>query len=737
MRDYGTVIQTVLNADLIRNRVGNPAMRSRPNYIDLVTAFDIETTRLEDIEHSIMYVWQWQFGLDCLIMGRTWEEFLDLIRQLSQYIKAAFGQRARLVVWVHNLSYEFQFLRGIYPFRSDEVFVMERRKIAKCSLLDSFEFRCSYIHSNMSLDLFTRKMGCTVRKLTGTFDYSKIRYPWTPLTPDELAYCVHDVQALVEAITREMQMDGDNLSTIPMTSTGYVRRDAKNVLVPPVDHTKMDPEEIAAAKAQKSKYNLWLSDQLVDYPVYCALREAFRGGNTHANRFYSKRILENVHSVDRSSSYPDVLVNCQFPISDFSYRGEISLERLEINTAIHKKAALFRIQFDGLELRDPWTGCPYLTKDKSRHLVNGLYDNGRILSADHLETTLTDIDYWIVKSQYTWTTARITQSWFARYGYLPDEFRQLINHYYTLKTELKGDETQKVFYEKIKAKINALYGMCAQNPVKENLLFAPPDVVAAFYMKHPEYMQPPPGSNYIPDDSKTPEELLDKYNRRAFLVYQWGVWVTAHARRELQEMIDLAGDNFVYTDTDSVKYLGDLDLQEYNDRIRARSISNGAYATDAKGRQHYMGIYEVEQDYNRFVTLGAKKYAYDVWDKYPVGDVTLQLLHTHVTCAGVNKELGAEELARAGGVEAFKDGMVFREAGGTESLYNDNVDFCIQREGHDLHITDNVVIRPIEYTLGLTEEYKMLLHRAELMRQLGREIRMDEMLTNLLDNGTI
>ena len=138
-----------------------------------------------------------------------------------------------------------------------------------------------------------------------------------------------------------------------------------------------------------------------------------------------------------------------------------------------------------------------------------------------------------------------------------------------------------------------------------------------------------------------------------------------------------------------------------------------------------MGIYEVEHDYDKFITLGAKKYAYEIDGK------------TYVTCAGVNKKLGAQELALAGGVEAFKDGMVFREAGGTESLYNDNVNFWIQREGHDLHITDNVVIRPSEYTLGLTEEYKMLLHRAELMRQLHREIRMDELLTNLLDDGTI
>lgn len=701
LEKYGDVLQTVLNADLIPNRSGNPGMRNRPRYLDLVTAFDIESSRLPDIEQSVMYVWQWQFGPDCLVMGRTWEQFLELADLIRQVLRVAFGSKARLVVWVHNLSYEFQFLRGVYPFRSDEVFVMERRKIAKCFMLDALELRCSYIHSNMSLDQFTKKMGCQIRKLTGTYDYDKIRYPWTHLTPDELSYCVHDVQALVEAITREMALDGDTLASIPMTSTGYVRRDAK------------------AAMRSVPAFRSWIAPQLPSFPVYLALREAFRGGNTHANRFYSKQILEHVHSVDRSSSYPDVLVNCEFPVTEFVFRGPISLERFEINTKVHLKAALIRIRIWGIELADPWIGCPYLTKDKSRRIVNGVYDNGRVLSADYLETTLTDIDYWILKSQYVWMKAEIGESWFARYGYLPDAFRDLINDYYQKKTELKGDDTQKVFYEKIKNKINALYGMCAQNPVKENILFASAAEVQRWYDDHPEFEAPDPGSNYIPDDSKTPEELLAKYNRRAFLVYQWGVWVTAHARRELQEMIDLAGDNFVYTDTDSVKYLGDLDMTEYNDRIRARSLSNGAYAVDSKGNTHYMGVYEQEHDYDLFTTLGAKKYAYEIDG------------HAYVTCAGVNKALGAEELQRSGGVRAFKDGLVFLDAGGTESVYNDNVDMWIQRDGHRLHITDNVVIRPSEYTLGLTEEYKMLLHRAELMRQLHREFRMDEFLTSL------
>lgn len=699
-----TAIQKVLSADLIKNKRGNPSMRDKPRYINLVTAFDIESTRLPDIEQSFMYIWQWQFGGDCTIIGRTWEEFLSFCESLSGYIKKSFGNRARLVVWVHNLSYEFSFLKGIYPFTTKEVFCMERRKIAKCSMMNTFEFRCSYIQSNMSLDLFAKKMGCNVRKLTGTFDYDKLRYPWTALSDSELAYCIHDVESLVEAITNEMVLDGDTLATIPLTSTGYVRREAKAAI-------QSDPD-----------WRLYIKDQLPNFDVYLALREAFRGGNTHANRFYAGKILKNVHSVDRSSSYPDVLVNCKFPVSKFEYRGDITEERLIKNIDIHKKAAVIRVVFTNLKLRDPWTGCPYLTKDKGRHIVNGVYDNGRVLSADYYETTLTDIDYRIVKSQYKGEVI-IHHSWFARYGYLPQAFRKLIIDYYKRKTDLKGVDDQKVFYDKLKNKINSLYGMTAQNPVKDNVIFASAEVVREFYENHPDYVQPNNlGADFIPDLSKTPEELLAKYNSKAFLVYQWGVWVTAHARRELQEAVDLAGDNFVYADTDSVKYVGEVDFSEYNQRIRKRSEDNNAVAFDRAGNAHYMGVFESEKTADEFITLGAKKYAYSI-----DGEIT-------VTCAGVNKELGAGELQAAGGLKAFKPGMVFRKAGGTEAVYNDNVDMELEIDGHKLRIRDNVVIRPSEYTLGLTNEYKMLLHRAELLLQLDRENKMSEYLETLLTN---
>ena len=192
-------------------------------------------------------------------------------------------------------------------------------------------------------------------------------------------------------------------------------------------------------------------------------------------------------------------------------------------------------------------------------------------------------------------------------------------------------------------------------------------------------------------------QILKASNKKAFLAYQWGVWVTAHARSRLQDGIDLAGHNFIYADTDSVKYIGDLDIEKFNKKRTLEAIKKGAYAYDNKGKAHYIGVYENEGYTlpNRFCTLGAKKYVLE--------DSNGKL---HITIAGVNKKKGAAELGK---IENFKEGFIFKDAGGTESIFNDDLDMTIEREGQPLRIRDNVVIRDSTYTLGLTAEYLDIL----------------------------
>lgn len=657
---------------LLKNRKGNPGGKKR-HYIGITTAFDIETTLIDSVEQSVMYIWQWQFGEDYTVIGRTWDEFLDLQKR----IKAVLPEDRWLVVYVHNLSYEFQFLKGIYSFYPDDVFAVASRKVVKVDMWGCFEFRCSYKLTNMSLKQFTSKMMVKHQKLSGEeFDYGVKRYPWTELTDEELEYCINDVLGLVEAVNALMARDGDTLQTIPLTSTGYVRRNAKRAL------------------KDGSVHHNFVYSILPDIDTYRALREAFRGGNTHANRYYAGDIVENVHSADRSSSYPAVMCNCEFPMSAFTpiLPKDLNPDYISRCITIRHKALLLRIGIKNLRLRDPFWGCPYLSKDKSRNIHKAVdtEDNGRILEAEYLETTITDIDLKIIMEEYKGEIIFL-QGWYASYKKLP---RALINEvikYYKDKTELKGVAGQEIFYDKAKALLNSLYGMMAQDPVKHNLIFKQV-------------------GDWEEDTSLTDEEILGKSNQRAFLAYQWGVWVTAHSRDALERGIRLVqeteGADFIYCDTDSVKYTGAVDWTDYNrDRIN-ECMESGSMATDPSGITHYMGVFETEDlkdtgfAYRYFKTLGAKKYAYVERDGEGV----------HCTIAGVNKKKGGKELDKHGGLSAFAEGFVFREAGGTQAVYNDTppMDHVVI-EGRSLPVTANVAILPSEYTLGITGEYERII----------------------------
>ena len=657
---------------LLKNRRGNPGGKKR-HYIGITTAFDIETTLLDDVTQSVMYIWQWQFGEDYTVIGRTWDEFLDLQKR----IKAVLPEDRWLVVYVHNLSYEFQFLKGIYTFFPDDVFAVASRKVVKADMWGCFEFRCSYKLTNMSLKQFTSKMMVKHQKLSGEeFDYSQKRYPWTPLSDEELEYCINDVLGLVEALNALMARDEDTLQTIPLTSTGYVRRNAKR------------------AMKDGSVHHNFVYSILPDIETYRALREAFRGGNTHANRYYAGDIVENVHSADRSSSYPAVMCNCEYPMSVFTpiLKKDLNPGYIGRCITVRHKALLLRIGIRNLRLRDPYWGCPYLSKDKCRNIHKAVdtEDNGRILEAEYLETTITDIDLKIIMEEYQGEIIFL-QGWYASYKKLPQPLINEVIKYYKDKTELKGVKGQEVFYDKAKALLNALYGMMAQDPVKHNLIFQQI-------------------GDWEEDMTLSDEEILGRSNAKAFLAYQWGVWVTAHSRDALERGIRLVHEtpdaDFVYCDTDSVKYTGTVDWSGYNMARIEECRDSGSMATDPSGVTHYMGVFETEDlkdtgyAYRYFKTLGAKKYAY----------VEREGEGVHCTIAGVNKAKGGKELDKHGGLSAFAEGFIFKEAGGTQAVYNDSPEIDhVDIEGHRLPITSNVAILPSEYTLGITGEYERII----------------------------
>lgn len=661
-------------APVLKRKQGKRVGSHRRRYLNMIAAFDIETTRISK-DYSVMYIWQLQLGPEITVIGRSWNEYKILWRRLLEGLP----DDIYLVVWVHNLSFEFQFLRGIYDFKPDEVFAVESRRVLRADMYQHIEFRCSYLHTNMRLETYLAKMGVPDQKLS--YDYDKKRWPWTPLSDEEIAYCINDVKGLVEAIAVEMVHDGDTLYTIPPTSTGYVRRDVK-------------------AAMRRLQYGV-IKDMLPDIDTYHLCREAFRGGDTHANRWFAGRILEKVWSYDRSSSYPDVQLNCEFPIGPFRSIDwpEIPWSKLEDLMGRRHKACLIRLALWDVELKDDLEGCPYLALDKCRKVSrDARLDNGRILSAGYLETTLTDVDLKIVLDQYIFSARKILTLEHARYGPLPEVLKKVIRKYYILKTELKGVEGQELLYEKSKNKLNSVYGMSAQNPVKRSIYFTAGEWL---------------------EETISDEELLEKANRKAFFPYQWGVWTTAWARFRLYEgrkVVTSQGGEFVYCDTDSVKYYSKkapIDWEPYNAQRRADSIKSGAWADDPKGNRHYMGVYEPDKGYPaRFATRGSKKYVV----QHPDGKL-------EATISGVSKRedggrvSGGMELEKAGGLEAFlRPTFVFKEAGGVDLAYNDRDRFMMRIDGHRLKVRQCVTISPGEYTLSDTDEYTGLLATAKEMR---------------------
>lgn len=694
---------------VLKNPKGNPGYKNRRQYMALTTGFDIETSYLPDIQESIMYIWQFQLGEDLTVYGRTWDEFRKFIKKLRD----AMPDNIWLVCYVHNLSFEIQYLKSIYPFTPGEVFAIASRKALKADFFNFIELRCSYKLTNMSLDSFTSRMGVKHKKLSGKeFNYNKIRYPWTPLTKRELQYCINDVKGLVEAINAKMALDGDTLATIPLTSTGYVRREVKTAI------------------RNSGKHHNYIKSMLPDWELYQAIDRAIAGGYCHASRWFSMDTVYNLFSSDRSSSYPAVMCNRPFPMSKF-----YKIEKCDLNSeyigrcrTIRNKALLLDIRLTNVRLKNPYFPCPYLSTDKCRN-IDGLElvqeqrkngktksyfweDNGRIIRAKSLETTITDVDLEIITKVYEFDTITFMQGWFASYDYLPEEITNLVRKYYTDKTELKGVPGQELYYDKQKALLNSIYGMMCQRLVKRQPQFA---LVG----------------DWDDDTSKTDEELFYAANQKAFVCYQWACWVTAWARYELFTAIQLIentpGAHFVYCDTDSVKYIGKVDFTAYNNERIEECKKTHSFATDPKGVTHYMGVFESENNpdtgyaYLEFRTMGAKKYAY-ITDytrtekrKIKIGNSEFEYTWIgkgacHVTVSGVNKKLGGAELDDFMGLDSFAEGFTFIKAGGTESVYSDKPSRKWYRKGnHKAEITANVSILPSTYTLGISGEYDRIL----------------------------
>lgn len=590
-------------------------------FYNIPMSFDIETTsfyedkkgvvytneQFEQLEKpvkaskkAIMYIWQFAIENN-VIYGRTWIDFIYFCRQLYNYLNL---KKYFIVVYVHNLSYEFQFI--CKRFKWLDIFADSERKPIKATAENHFIFKCSYRLSGYSLAILANNLQYhKIKKLVGDLDYTLLRNSATPLSEQELEYCFNDV-LIVTAYISEMIDEYGDIEKIPLTQTGKVRR------------------FVRAECFKNEKYKFMIQKLTIDETEYILLKNAFAGGFTHCNAMYTELECRDVTSYDFTSSYPTVLIAERFPMSKGKSVKVKDVETLE--KLINNYAVLVDVRFTNIKSTFLYDNI--ISYSKCRNIKNPLINNGRVVSADTLSITLTDLDYLNIKDFYRWDKIEIGICYIYERGYLPKEIIETILKLYKDKTELKGVDGKETEYLHSKELLNSIYGMCVTSIVHDCVTFD--------------------ADGWKTQPNKLHDELeLYNTDKNRFLFYQWGVWCTAYARNNLYTAIKECKSDYIYSDTDSVKILNADRHKRYFERYNKWIINKlekclNHYSIPLeyirpktiKGLEKPLGVWDYDGHYSKFKTLGAKRYI----DEKDNGELA-------ITVCGLSKKAGKNYIA--------------------------------------------------------------------------------------------
>lgn len=624
--DVINVLDISVNDEMLVTSNSKEKRKKKVQLYNIPCSFDIETTSFYYNGEKCAIMYEWTFGINGnVIIGRTWEELEKLLKTIANHL--GLNVNKRLVIYVHNLSFEFQFIRKRLLW--EKVFSVDTRKPVYAITLSGLEFRCSYMLSGYSLaklgDELTRYK---VTKMSGDLDYSLLRHAETPLTNAELKYCENDVRVVMSYIQECVENEGD-ISKIPLTKTGYVRTYCRNACL-------YDGSNHRNNTGKYKAYRELMNVLTLEPEEYKQLKRAFQGGFTHANAYYTGNILEKVASYDFTSSYPYVMISEKFPMSKgrlVNGNGRLHSED-EFYYYLRRYCCLFDVRFYGIMAKV--THENPISYSRCYNVQNAVSNNGRIVQADLIGTTLTECDFKVIRYFYKWDKMEIANFRVYDRGYLPTDFVKAILKLYSDKTTLKGVEGKEVEYLLSKGMLNACYGMIVTDICRDENI----------YTKFDEWEIEKPDI----------EKAIENYNKnkKRFLFYPWGVWVTAYARQNLFTGIVEFESDYIYSDTDSVKVLNYQNHQQYIDDYNRQCEAKLKAACQyhkipfslmqpetIKGEKKLLGIWDFEGVYSRFKTLGAKRYMTEKDDKISF------------TVSGVNKAYAIPYLINTYG----KDGI--------------------------------------------------------------------------------
>lgn len=662
-------------------------------YFNVPCSFDIETSSvmLGDIPAGIMYMWSFCLN-GAVYIGRTYDEFLQLLDAIRNHYKIDMNRRLR--IYVRNLGFEFQFIRHYFDWLT--VFARQPRSPMSAVTTDGIEFRCSYFLTNQKLEVSAEELlHYKVNKLVGSLDYRLVRHWKSDLTEQEILYSIYDVLIDASLIYDKIESDG-NIIKIPLTATGYTRKLCRNNCMP------AGTKEFWQYSRQMAKLTM-TKDEYV-----CALL-AFAGGFVHASPLTAMQTLTDIKSMDFTSAYPSVMVcEKEFPMSKGYEIDPRKIQSREELLQLSKEFAFIgSFEFVGVSAKFDYDY--YLSVSKVRKGVEIDAFNGRIVSADSFQCCLTHIDFQIMLQTYNIQKLKILRLWRYRKDYLPKAYICTVLEEYRRKTALKGVVGQEEAYMSGKRNVNSLYGMMVTQ------------------IDRPEVSYDQESGEWGIEEKEL-DDVIDRYNNdeHRFLSYLWGIMVTALCRRNIFSAIIECKDDYHYSDTDSVKISNYEQHKEYFEKYNADIDRKMKLAADhvgfdyeltrpktIKGVPKPLGHWDDDGFYTQAKFLNAKRYIY-------VEDGEL-----HVTIAGTGKVKTAKFLMDKyktfdAVFEAFDDGLQIAgeytcedgEEAGTGKLTHIYNDYEVNAELTDyngitapVHEMSSVYLTPCEYSLGFAESF--------------------------------
>ena len=675
------------------------------SYLNLPAVIDIEVSSFYDSSgEKVGLMYCFTLGINGRsYFGRTKKDLLNLLSFIIDSFELS--KDKRLVFFIHNLGYEFQFFMNWFKWIS--VFALKERTPVKATTFDGIEFRCSYLLSGYSLQKVAEHLQkYKVNKMVGDLDYRLIRSPLTPLNDKEKGYVLNDGLVVMAYIQEQIESHNDKITNLPLTKTGEVRKYCKNMCLygGGGSHKKSGRTFL--------KYHHFINNLTIQsVNEYKQLKRAFQGGFTHANPLVVGSVQHNVASYDFTSSYPAVMLSEKYPMCN----GK--LVTIKDKETFFKYLNLYCCVFDAtfINIETKIWFEQYISQSHCYSCINPKVDNGRLISADEISITLTEQDYKIIEKTYTWEKLKIKNMRVYKRDYLPKEFIMAIINLYQNKTKLKDVAGMEAEYLHSKELLNSCYGMCVTDICREEIEF---DVE---------------NDSWKPKNhDKDYEKDIQKYNtsKQRFLAYQWGIWVTAYARANLWNGILSIGNDYCYSDTDSIKLIHNERHKDYfenynkqiviklNKMLKHYDLPFEAVAPKTiNGEIKVIGLWDYEYTCD-FKTLGAKRYIVYKNGKYSV------------TIAGLNKKTTIDYLIRTGKnvFKTFENGMYIPA---TYKLPNDNNIYVgtgknthtyidEQRDGivvdylgkkYEYHIESCIHMEEADYTLSLATEFvNLLLH---------------------------